>query len=146
MPKTDAVAEQEPFTLQTLESMQDEFLQHWGDSQGFAKKTVESAWLAGVALVKVNKRLPHGRWQKWLDAVGVGHDTARRLLKIAELEKAQIASFDSMGAALASLKPPKETPALPPGNGARYLAPRRWQDGLHADPGGEVNTYRRMKW
>ena len=121
MPKTDAVAEQEPFTLQTLESMQDEFLQHWGDSQGFAKKTVESAWLAGVALLKVNKRLPHGRWQKWLDAVGVGHDTARRLLKIAELEKAQIASFDSMGAALASLKPPRETPALVVNNpGGRY--------------------------
>ena len=94
----------------TFEGYVSEFRTKWAEANNLARRTIEASWHAGRALAQIKERVPHGQWMPWLEVEGVGKDTARRLLLMAELEIAQIAQFDTMTAALSSIKEQRGLP------------------------------------
>ena len=82
----------------------------WAEATSLGRQTIEAIWHAGRALAEVRVPIPHGQWLPWLEAEGISKDTARRLLLIAELEIAQLAQFDTMTAALSSIKEQRSLP------------------------------------
>ena len=95
---------QADLTLTQLEALVDK---HFAAFQQFGRRTVEEAWKAGGYLNQAKALVAHGGWLGWLEERGVHRSLAGRLMLLAELmEIAQIAQFESVQAALESVKKP----------------------------------------
>ena len=69
------------------------------------RRTVRESWDIGRGLLLIKKSYPHGGFLSWLQGADISHDTAKRLMKLAdELEMVQIAPFDSVTDALKYIK------------------------------------------
>ena len=69
---------------------------------------------SAAACDAVKDEMQHGEWMPWIAEIGMGKDTARRFMWLAEgIEIAQLAQFESVDAALKALPPKrqKEDPA-----------------------------------
>ena len=83
-----------------------------------ARRTVEEAWLAGDALLRIKEQLPHGAWTPALKERGIAPASARRFIQLRKQypQIAQIERFGSVSAALTDKKLDKaerDTPAKP---------------------------------
>lgn len=106
-------------TTDTLDGWQEFALYHQQQADRCSQQAIEHAWHAGAGLAQVKKRLPHGRWYDWLEANGIGRETARQWMRFAaEVEIASGLRFTSITEALRSLPPKRK--ALPENN----LTPR----------------------
>ena len=67
-----------------------------------ARRTVEEAWLAGDALLRIKQQLPHGTWTPALAERGIPARTAQRCIRLRQAypQKRQLVAFDSVSAAL----------------------------------------------
>ena len=85
-----------------------------GQAQQLARRTVEAAWEAGQALRAVKEATPHGEWLPWLEAEQIARETARRFMRLADVQITQVGEFDSVDAALKALSPaPSEPSPIP---------------------------------
>ena len=75
------------------------------ESYRLARRSVIEAYYAGCLLRSVKADLEHGNFRQWLDNNGINRETARRFMKLADLQMTQIVSFDTVSAALKALKP-----------------------------------------
>ena len=94
----------------TFEGIVESFRTNWAEANNLSRRTLDASCLAGRDLAQIKERVPHGQWMSWLEVEGIGKDTARRLLLLAELEIAQIPQFDTMTAALSSIKEQRSLP------------------------------------
>ncbi|MDE0464617.1 MAG: hypothetical protein OXH93_19520 [Caldilineaceae bacterium] len=76
--------------------------QHLREFERLARRTVEEAWLAGDALVRIKEQLPHGAWTPALKERGIAPASARRFIQLRKQypQIAQIERFGSVSAAL----------------------------------------------
>ncbi len=88
-----------------LAKKQEKALEAISKFASLARRTVEQGWLAGKYLAAVKSELGHRNWLPWLRDNGIKPRTAQRFMKLATVEIRQIVAFDSMSAALESLKP-----------------------------------------
>ena len=101
-----------------LPALWQEAEQHIRAFEQLARRTVEEAWLAGDALLRIKQQLPHGTWTPALADRGISVHVAKRLIRLRRKypEIVQIARFDSVSAALTDSKKakpePKEQPKL----------------------------------
>ena len=74
-----------------------------------ARRTVEEAWLAGDALLRIKEQLPHGAWTPALKERGIAPASARRFIQLRKQypQIAQIERFGSVSAALTDKKSEK---------------------------------------
>ena len=74
-----------------------------------ARRTVEEAWLAGDALLRIKEQLPHGAWTPALEERGIPPRQARRFIQLRQKypENGQIVHFGSVSAALTDKKSEK---------------------------------------
>ena len=72
-----------------------------------ARRSVTEAYYAGKILVSVKAELKHGNFRQWLENNGINRETARRFMRLADLEMTQVVSFNSVDAALKSLPRPQ---------------------------------------
>ena len=89
---------------------------HLREFERLARRTVEEAWLAGDALLRIKEQLPHGAWTPALKERGIAPASARRFIQLRKqyLQIAQIERFGSVSAALTDKKLNKaerDTPA-----------------------------------
>lgn len=86
--------------------------QHIRAFEQLARRTVEEAWLAGDALLRIKEQLPHGAWTPALRERGIPLRTAQRFLRLRQNypEKRQIVAFASVSAALTKSKPAEKPP------------------------------------
>ena len=87
----------------TLAELQSAFSERWRTANTLARRTVEESHAAGSILVQIKARLEHGEWLPWLEKEGVTKDTSARLIRLSTLDISQLAKFDSVRAALASM-------------------------------------------
>ena len=78
------------------------------EARGFARRSVIEAYYAGKILASAKAELAHGNFRQWLENNGINRETARRFMKLAELQRTQIMSFDTISAALKSLPKPQK--------------------------------------
>ena len=85
--------------------------EHLQAFQQYARRTVEEAWLAGDALMRIKEQLPHGGWRSGLEERGITKSTAHRFISLRKKypEMSQLGTFSSVSAALTA-KP--RTPEL----------------------------------
>ena len=101
------------------ELAEDRFRRHWAEAQRLGRKTVEEAWRAGKALMKVNEAMLHGGWGEWLEGEDIARRTAYRLIELAKRapELCQIGTFATVDEALKDLPAlvvkPRRRPAPP---------------------------------
>ena len=57
----------------------------------------------GCGLRSIKNEMPHGEWLPFLDDIGMKPDTARRFMRLAEYQIAQLVLFGSVDAALKAL-------------------------------------------
>ena len=90
-----------------LPALWQEAEQHIRAFEQLARRTVEEAWLAGDALLRIKEQLPHGAWTPSLRERGIPVRTAQRFLRLRQNypQKRQIVAFDSVSAALTKSKP-----------------------------------------
>ncbi|MDE0464620.1 MAG: hypothetical protein OXH93_19535 [Caldilineaceae bacterium] len=90
--------------------------QHLRTFEQLARRTVEEAWLAGDALLRIKQQLPHGAWTPALSDRGISVHVAKRLIRLRRKypEIVQIARFDSVSAALTDSKKAKPKPTDQP--------------------------------
>ena len=98
------------------ESLWQEAEQHLRAFEQLARRTVEEAWLAGDALLRIKEQLPHGAWTPALKERGIAPTTARRFIQLRKQypQIDQIGCFGSVSAALTDKKSDKverDTPA-----------------------------------
>jgi len=76
--------------------------QHIRAFELLARRTVEEAWLAGDALLRIKQQLPHGAWTPALEERGIPARTAQRFIRLRQTypQKRQLVDFDSVSAAL----------------------------------------------
>ena len=81
--------------------------QHIRAFEQLARRTVEEAWLAGDALLRIKEQLPHGAWTPALEERGIPVRTAQRFIRLRQTypQKRQLVAFDSVSAALTSKRP-----------------------------------------
>lgn len=81
----------------------EEHLRTFGE---LARRTVEEAWLAGDALMRIKEQLPHGAWTPALKERGIAPASARRFIQLRKQypQIAQIERFGSVSAALTDKK------------------------------------------
>lgn len=89
--------------------------QHLREFERLARRTVEEAWLAGDALMRIKEQLPHGAWTPALKERGIAPASARRFIQLRKQypQIAQIERFGSVSAALTdkrSEKTGRDTP------------------------------------
>ena len=101
-----------------LAALWDEAEQHLRSFEQLARRTVEEAWLAGDALLRIKDQLPHGAWTPALKERGIAPTTARRFIQLRKQypQIDQIGRFGSVSAALTDKKLDKaerDTPAKP---------------------------------
>ncbi|MCZ0938412.1 MAG: hypothetical protein OXJ55_07230 [Caldilineaceae bacterium] len=80
--------------------------QHLREFERLARRTVEEAWLAGDALMRIKEQLPHGAWTPALQERGIAPASARRFIQLRKQypQIAQIERFGSVSAALTDKK------------------------------------------
>ncbi|MDE0463342.1 MAG: hypothetical protein OXH93_13080 [Caldilineaceae bacterium] len=90
-----------------LSTLWQEAEQHIRAFEQLARRTVEEAWLAGDALLRIKEQLPHGAWTPALRERGIPLRTAQRFLRLRQNypEKRQIVAFASVSAALTKSRP-----------------------------------------
>ena len=89
------------------ESLWAEAEQHLREFERLAWRTVEEAWLAGDALMRIKEQLPHGVWTPALEERSIAPASARRFIQLR-----------------------KQYP--PPLVGPAYIEARQhWSDGVH---------------
>ena len=76
-----------------------------------ARRTVEQAWVAGKWLTAVKAELKHGEFRLWLKEHEISKSSAHRFMQVGKIEMSQLGTYNSMGAALESLKPDPLTEA-----------------------------------
>ena len=83
--------------------------QHLREFERLARRTVEEAWLAGDALLRIKEQLPHGAWTPALEDRGIAVRSARRFIQLRHKypEIGQIGRFGSVSAALTDKKSEK---------------------------------------
>ena len=95
----------------------------WQEAEGhlrafeqLARRTVEEAWLAGDALLRIKHQLPHGAWTPALEERGIHPRQARRFIQLRQKypQIGQIVRFDSVSAALTDSKKTKPEPTDQP--------------------------------
>ena len=76
--------------------------QHLRAFEQLARRTVEEAWLAGDALLRIRQQLPHGAWLPALKERGIAYTTANRFIRLRQqyAEINQDGEFGSVSAAL----------------------------------------------
>ena len=76
--------------------------EHLQAFQQYARRTVEEAWLAGDALMRIKEQLPHGGWRSGLEERGITKSTAHRFISLRKKypEMSQLGTFSSVSAAL----------------------------------------------
>jgi len=76
--------------------------EHLHAFQQYARRTVEEAWLAGDALMRIKEQLPHGGWRSGLEERGITKSTAHRFISLRKKypEMSQLGTFSSVSAAL----------------------------------------------
>ncbi len=76
--------------------------EHLQAFQQYARRTVEEAWLAGDALMRIREQLPHGGWRSGLEERGITKSTAHRFISLRKKypEMSQVGTFSSVSAAL----------------------------------------------
>jgi len=76
--------------------------EHLHAFQQYARRTVEEAWLAGDALMRIKEQLPHGGWRSGLEERGITKSTAHRFISLRKKypEMSQVGTFSSVSAAL----------------------------------------------
>ena len=91
------------------ESLWQEAEQHLREFERLARRTVEEAWLAGDALLRIKEQLPHGAWTSALKERGIAPASARRFIQLRKQypQIAQIERFGSVSAALTDKKSKK---------------------------------------
>lgn len=99
-----------------LSTLWQEAEQHIRAFEQLARRTVEEAWLAGDALLRIKEQLPHGAWTPALRERGIPLRTAQRFLRLRQNypEKRQIVAFASVSAALTKSKPAEKPPESRP--------------------------------
>ena len=100
------------------ESLWQEAERHLRAFEQLARRTVEEAWLAGDALLRIRQQLPHGAWTPALRERGISRSTAHRFIQLRQKypEKSQLGTFGSVQAALTG-----ERLARPRRAGSAYL-------------------------
>lgn len=90
-----------------LPALWQEAEQHIRAFEQLARRTVEEAWMAGDALLRIKEQLPHGAWTPALRERGIPVRTAQRFLRLRQNypQKRQIVAFASVSAALTKSKP-----------------------------------------
>ena len=85
-----------------LTALWQEAEEHLQAFQQYARRTVEEAWLAGDALMRIREQLPHGGWRSGLDQRGITKSTAHRFISLRKKypEMSQLGTFSSVSAAL----------------------------------------------
>ena len=93
------------------ESLWQEAEQHLRAFEQLARRTVEEAWLAGDALLRIKDQLPHGGWRTGLEERGISKSTAHRFITLRKRypEMSQVGTFRSVQAALTDSKKARET-------------------------------------
>ena len=83
--------------------------EHLRAFEQLARRTVEEAWLAGDALLRIKEQLPHGAWTPALKERGIAVRSARRFIQLRQKypEIGQIGRFGSVSAALTDKKSEK---------------------------------------
>ena len=76
--------------------------QHLQAFEQLARRTVEEAWLAGDALLRIKEQLPHGAWTPALKERGIAPASARRFIQLRK-QYPQIAQFERFGSVSAAL-------------------------------------------
>ena len=91
------------------ESLWQEAEQHLREFERLARRTVEEAWLAGDALLRIREQLPHGAWTPALKERGIHPRQARRFIQLRQKypEIGQIVRYGSVSAALTDKKSEK---------------------------------------
>lgn len=76
--------------------------EHLNAFQQYARRTVEEAWLAGDALMRIKEQLPHGGWRSGLEERGITKSTAHRFISLRKKypEMSQVGTYSSVSAAL----------------------------------------------
>ena len=76
--------------------------EHLQAFQQYARRTVEEAWLAGDALMRIKEQLPHGGWRSGLEERGITKSTAHRFIRLRKKypQMSQLGTFASVSAAL----------------------------------------------
>ena len=76
--------------------------QHLRAFEQLARRTVEEAWLAGDALLRIRQHLPHGAWLPALKDRGIAYTTASRSIRLRQqyAEINQVGEFGTVSAAL----------------------------------------------
>ena len=76
--------------------------EHLQAFQQYARRTVEEAWLAGDALMRIKEQLPHGGWRSGLEERGITKSTAHRFISLRKKypQMSQVGTFSSVSAAL----------------------------------------------
>lgn len=83
--------------------------QHLREFERLARRTVEEAWPAGDALMRIKEQLSHGAWTPALKERGIAVRSARRFIQLRKQfpQIGQIGRFDSVTAALTDKKSDK---------------------------------------
>ena len=99
-----------------LPALWQEVEQHIRAFDQLARRTVEEAWLAGDALLRIKEQLPHGAWTPALRERGIPLHTAQRFIRLRQNypQKRQIVAFASVSAALTKSKPAEKPPESKP--------------------------------
>lgn len=89
-----------------LPALWQEAEQHLRTFEQLARRTVEEAWLAGDALLRIKQQLPHGAWTPALEERRISTQLARRLIRLRRKypQIVQVERFESVSAALTDRK------------------------------------------
>lgn len=132
-------------------SMAEELTDFWREAEEhlrafeqLARRTVEEAWLAGDALLRIKEPPPHGAWTPALEERGIAVRSARRFIQLRKQypQIGQIGWLDSVTAALTDKKSDKSG-ADTPIKTAPVTAYLVSADGLWDWERGEVSTLAR---
>ena len=74
----------------------------YGEAMTLARRSVETAWKCGQALIQAKTTIDHGQWLPWLDQAGINRKTAARWMSLPRLypQMSQVETFASVDAAL----------------------------------------------
>ena len=99
-----------------LAGLWDEAEQHLRSFEQLARRTVEEAWLAGDALLRIKDQLPHGAWRTSLEERGISKSTAHRFITLRKRypEMSQLGTYKSVQAALTDSRKSGETERAAP--------------------------------
>ena len=120
----------------------EEHLRTFGE---LARRTVEAAWLAGDALLRIKEQLPHGAWTPALKERGISKSTAHRFIQLRQKypEMSQVGTFRSVQAALTDSKKSDEGERTAPTTRQHNPAYLVSADDLWDWERGEVSTLAR---